>query len=1459
MAAPMLPGVDRFVMGGDFDRWLTSVDLYLDALDVTSEARKRAMLLHLIGPDLQQVFGTLPEPVGVEGAYEISKAKLRAYLTPARNTIAEKLAFSTIRMEAGEKFEAYLARLRVAANRCGFTGQSVDQEVRNQCLAGTKGKLQERLLQRAAERGDQLTLQDVVAAATAMERTEALIEQMRGPSSAAEPGQLVAGAAGPAAEPVQLVAERQLTCYRCGQPGHRRAECQQQPKQQQQRTPTKRQGRGPVCYKCRQPGHLKKNCKSKVVPVPVQEVSQSETELWCVQQGQGSEASHMAPLKMTLQVNDTDMEFVVDTGSPVTIIGSDSSVPGLCLQRSDLVLSSFTGHAIPVKGEAVVKVQRGTKQKNLRLVVVDFPKPVNLLGREWMAALGLTPHGVLQLKREQQLEDVLARHQEVFSEELGRVPIKISLKLKEGAKPVYRKARTVPFALQPLVDRELDRWVEEGIAERVEAGVYSGWGTPLVPIPKQDGVRLCADYRITVNPQLEPVRHPLRTPEELFACIKGKRFAKLDCKCAYQQCELTEESKDMTTVTTQRGAYRMNRLPYGIATCGALFQSVIDQVTDGLEGVVCYLDDLLVTADSEEQLVERLDKVLERLKANGVRLKREKCVFNAEKVTYLGWEVSATELKALEDKTRAVKEAPEPTNVDQLRSFIGSVSYYQRMLPDLATVLAPLYALLKKGVSWRWTAACSAAVSRVKRMLSSPPVLMRYDVSLPLKLVTDASATGLGAALVHVTPDGLERPVSYASRTLTPTERKYAQVEKEAAGVSFGIRRFHQFLFGRPFTLVVDNRALSRILSPDRELPSLAAARMQRYALQLAAYQYRVELRRTEEMRVADTLSRLPVRSRVDEQAATQEEADSNGHSVLFMTENGPALTARDVAAATRRDPVLARVLAAVRSGWDAVVDPDLVPYKTRQEELSTDADCVLWGGRIVIPRALRTQVKNELHEGHFGCARMKQLARRFVWWPGLDAELEAAARDCAACAAKRAEPPHAIRHPWEPAGGPWERVHVDFAGPLLGYSYLVIVDSYSKWLEVLAMKSTTAERTVAALRTVFARLGLPVQLVSDNGPQFACEEFAAFMTANGIRHTRVAPYHPSSNGLAERAVGTLKNGLKAAAEAGVSPERALARFLIAYRSTPHAVTGRTPAEMIYGRNLRTRFNLLVPCADATLRAARVEQQLAAGGRAREFRLGAAVWARAYGGRQKWTRGTVVARPGPVSYEVDIGGAVWSRHADQLLAADGHPAAPGNDGSKRPPSGASPEAGGDSGGGGGSGVTRRAGLAPPHERQWADGGQTARAAVSRDGASSPVGDGAAAAGSSSPVGDGAAAAGSSSPVGDGAAAAGSSSPVGDGAAAAGSSSPVGDGAAAAGSSSAASVGAASSSSAHTGEACAARDGGSGMPTGASSVEGGGAGEVTGSGGVARDGAANETARRLSNRQRKPTRRLIAEV
>ena len=155
-------------------------------------------------------------------------------------------------------------------------------------------------------------------------------------------------------------------------------------------------------------------------------------------------------------------------------------------------------------------------------------------------------------------------------------------------------------------------------------------------------------------------------------------------------------------------------------------------------------------------------------------------------------------------------------------------------------------------------------------------------------------------------------------------------------------------------------------------------------------------------------------------------------------------------------------------------MEAKLTPYKHRREELSTDADCVLWGGRVVVPRTLRDGVKRQLHEGHVGCTKMKQLARRFVWWPGLDAEIKALTRGCPACESKRAAPPHAERHQWDPAKGPWQRVHADFAGPVHGTTFLILVDSYSTWAEMVPMRLTTAERTIAVMRSCFAQFGLP-------------------------------------------------------------------------------------------------------------------------------------------------------------------------------------------------------------------------------------------------------------------------------------------------------------------------------------------------------------------------------------------------
>ncbi|XP_043246469.1 uncharacterized protein K02A2.6-like [Amphibalanus amphitrite] len=199
-----------------------------------------------------------------------------------------------------------------------------------------------------------------------------------------------------------------------------------------------------------------------------------------------------------------------------------------------------------------------------------------------------------------------------------------------------------------------------------------------------------------------------------------------------------------------------------------------------------------------------------------------------------------------------------------------------------------------------------------------------------------------------------------------------------------------------------------------------------------------------------------------------------------------------------------------------------------RQTELTVARGCLMWGCRVVVPPNLRSRVLSELHAGHQGMVKMKQLGRMHVWWPNMDKQIEAEVRNCEGCWQKRAEPPSGDLHPWEYAKGPWQRIHLDFAGPVEGQFYVVVIDSYSKWMEIAPMKTITTEKTIEYLLNLFARWGLPHQLVTDNGPQLVIKDFEGFLERNGIKHSVTAPYKPSTNGAAERAVGCLKNLLKA-------------------------------------------------------------------------------------------------------------------------------------------------------------------------------------------------------------------------------------------------------------------------------------------------------------------------------------------
>ncbi|XP_064469712.1 uncharacterized protein LOC135384441 [Ornithodoros turicata] len=338
---------------------------------------------------------------------------------------------------------------------------------------------------------------------------------------------------------------------------------------------------------------------------------------------------------------------------------------------------------------------------------------------------------------------------ELDTDTLGTLKgVTAKLHIQDGARPRFFKARAVPFALQDRVAEELQRMQREGIIEPVKT---SEWAAPIVPVVKRDGhVRICGDFKITVNPVAVPEKYPIPRVEELFAKLSGgNKFSKLDIKDAYQQILLDEESKNLVTINTQKGLYRYVRLPFGVSTAPALFLRIMENLLQDLRGVVVYFDDILVTGKDDDDHKKNLDIVLRRLEEAGLRLKHEKCIFMASRVHYLGHVITEAGLHPDPKKVEAVTKAPPPTNVKTLQSYLGLVNYYRKFLPDLSTVLHPLNKLLGANAPWTWGTEQRLAFQKSKDLLTSARVLAHFDPKKPLVLVCDASPYGVGAVLAY--------------------------------------------------------------------------------------------------------------------------------------------------------------------------------------------------------------------------------------------------------------------------------------------------------------------------------------------------------------------------------------------------------------------------------------------------------------------------------------------------------------------------------------------------------------------------------------------------------------------------------------------------------------------------------------------------------------------------------------
>ncbi len=320
-----------------------------------------------------------------------------------------------------------------------------------------------------------------------------------------------------------------------------------------------------------------------------------------------------------------------------------------------------------------------------------------------------------------------------------------------------------------------------------------------MPVLKEDGtVRICGDYKLTINKASKLEAYPLPRIEDLFTSFTGgKSFTKLDLSHAYLQLEREENSREYVTINMQKDLYRYTRLSFGVSSPPAIFQRTMENLVQGIKHTVVYIDDILVTGSSEDEHLSHLESVLHKLKVAGMRLKKKKFLFMAPEVEYLGHLISQKGLQPTKEKVKAIAEVPRPHNVSELKAFLGLLNYYGKFLPNLATTMAPLYQLLHKTTVWKWGATQEKAFGAAKELLQSPQLLVHYDCVKDLVLTCDASPYGVGAVLAHRQADGTEQPIGYASRTLAPAERRYTQVDKEGLAILFGVKKFNRYICGR--------------------------------------------------------------------------------------------------------------------------------------------------------------------------------------------------------------------------------------------------------------------------------------------------------------------------------------------------------------------------------------------------------------------------------------------------------------------------------------------------------------------------------------------------------------------------------------------------------------------------------------------------------------------------------------
>ena len=820
---------------------------------------------------------------------------------------------------------------------------------------------------------------------------------------------------------------------------------------------------------------------------------------------------------------------------------------------------------------------------------------------------------IANLEKEEQLKllEALLRYQNVFARsdnDLGRTG-QVKHKIETGdARPIRQKPRRIPIHMHDEVDKIMGNMIEQGIIEPS----CSPWQSPVVLVRKPDNsLRFCVDYR-KLNEVTTKDSYNIPNITESLDCLSGaKYYCSLDLASGYWQVEMNTEDKEKTAFSTPyHGLYHFNVMPFGLCNAPGTFERLMENVLVGLQfkTLLIYLDDIIIPCKTFEQGMEHLTEVFERLQNAGLKLKPRKCHLFQTEVIYLGHKVSEKGIETDPQKIAAIKEWPVPTNVHEIRSFIGLCSYYRKFIRDFSEIAEPLHKLTRKDHKFNWTDKCHSAFETLKEKLITSPILAYPSVEKSFILDTDASDYSIGAVLSQNFDDG-EKVIAYGSKSFSNSERHYCVTRKELLAVVYFVKYFRHYLYGKKFKIRTDHSALKWLFNFKEPEGQVA-----RWLESLSAFHFEIEHRPGRHHRNADGLSRIPCKQcKIQDWeelhvCAVTSSWDGNLKKDKQPSElnddDKPERNTSEWRKGQLEDPIIGCFIRMKQNEeskpswkdishesqefktywalWDQLDVCDGILYKMHEDSITQ-----VMVRQIIVPSGMRKDILHLLHDGptngHLGVAKTLAKLRSRYYWNNCREDVENLCRSCSLCASRN-NPRRKNRAPLTKytVGLPLERIGIDILGPLpkscSGMRYiLVVVDYFTKWAEAYPMKNQEAETVAEKLVDGFiTRFGVPRQIHTDQGRQFESKLFQELCQVLEIDKTRTTGFHPQSDGLVERFNRTLENMLsKFVSESQRDWDAFVPLLTMAYRATPQSSTGVSPNMMMLGREVNLPLDIM--------------------------------------------------------------------------------------------------------------------------------------------------------------------------------------------------------------------------------------------------------------------------------------------